>query len=170
MRFIITALLAAAVVMATPTKTPEDSPSKIGKRAIHTVWVGKLFSPDQVQANIGDEVEFHFLPGVFSVVESSYTNPCHWNGGFVSTNVLTNTDKRENSFAFVVTIQDDEPLWFYNGASDYCMNGAVGAINSPEDRDKSVFGYYRAAKTEEYSDNPSEPKGGRWILTEKLTH
>ncbi|PHH51872.1 hypothetical protein CFIMG_008555RA00001 [Ceratocystis fimbriata CBS 114723] len=161
MRFTIAALLAATAAMAIPTTTPEDSPSKVAKRGtIHTVWVGDTISPDNLQADVGDQVEFHFLPGVHSVVQSSYLDPCRSNGGFGSTSLSTPSDQNQNDMAFLISIKSKKRIWYYNGANDACQRGVVGAINSPENSKRSLEGFRRAAQTESRTVNSFEVKGG----------
>ncbi|KAL2887714.1 putative GPI-anchored cupredoxin [Ceratocystis lukuohia] len=165
MRFTITALLAAAAAMAIPTTTPEDSPSQVAKRAAttHIVWVGDTISPNNIQAKVGDKVQFHFLPGVHSVVQSSYTDPCKSNGGFGSTNRVTYDGQTENEYFFEIDILSKKRIWYYNSVGDACMKGAVGAINSPENRKRNLKDYREAAKVERYAENVPEVKGGRLV-------
>ncbi|KAL2887709.1 putative GPI-anchored cupredoxin [Ceratocystis lukuohia] len=161
MRFTFAALLAATAAMAIPTAAPEDSPSEVAKRATHVVRVGDTIEPANLVASVGDKVEFHFLPGVHSVVRSSYIDPCSSNGGFASTSVVTPNTQSQNAFAFVIEVKSMKPIWYYNGAGSACQSGVVGSINSPEKKGQSIDDFRRAAKTEHYTENPLEPKGGR---------
>ncbi|KAL2887715.1 putative GPI-anchored cupredoxin [Ceratocystis lukuohia] len=166
MRFTITALLAATAAMAIPPATPEDSTSQVAKRAgtTHIIWVGNTIYPNNIQAEAGDKVQFHFLPGVHSVIQSSYTDPCKSNGGFGSTTRVTYDYQRENEYFFEIDIMSSKKrIWYYNGAGDACMKGAVGAINSPENRKRNLDHYREAAKVERYAENVPEVQGGRLV-------
>ncbi|PHH51905.1 Extracellular serine-rich protein [Ceratocystis fimbriata CBS 114723] len=164
MRFTLAALLAATAAMAIPTATPEDSPLKVAKRATtHIVYVGDTISPDNIDADVGDKVEFRFLPGVHSVVQSAYTNPCSSNGGFGSTIISTPYEQDHNELAFVITIQNKKRIWYYNGSGRACEKGVVGAINSPETDRRSLAGFRRAAETESHTENSYELKGGSLV-------
>ncbi|GKT87436.1 extracellular serine-rich protein [Colletotrichum tofieldiae] len=75
-------LAAAATVSAAPTST---AGTKVPSRTTHLTGVthsvvaglgGLRFDPDNVVAEIGDIIEWHFLPRNHSVVESNFADPC----------------------------------------------------------------------------------------------
>ncbi|PHH53205.1 hypothetical protein CFIMG_008255RA00001 [Ceratocystis fimbriata CBS 114723] len=108
MRFAVTALLAATVVMASSDSDDDDYYPQT-----RTVWIGgrDKVSPKELWANVGDKIEFHFLSGLHSVVEANFDNPCEHNGGFASGYFGTAESVHQNAKAFVITIQDKNPLW-----------------------------------------------------------
>jgi plastocyanin len=81
---ILSALSALALTggtLALPTGTTQQGPS--GTVALtgvtHTVVAGLAglhFDPDNVVANVGDIVEYHYLPKNHSVAQSSFEKPC----------------------------------------------------------------------------------------------
>ncbi|KAL2886485.1 putative GPI-anchored cupredoxin [Ceratocystis lukuohia] len=158
MRFAVTALFAATVVMASSDSDDDDYYPQT-----RTVWIGgtNKVSPQELWANVGDKIEFHFLSGLHSVVEADFDDPCEHNGGFASGYFATSESAHQNVEVFVITIQDKSPLWYYDGAYDECMNGAVGVINPPDDdEDITIEGFELAAGVKESSSNPTESKGG----------
>ena len=80
---ILSALSALALTgaLALPTGTTVQPPSNTVSHTgvTHTVVAGLAglhFDPDNVVANIGDIVEYHYLPKNHSVVQSSFDKPC----------------------------------------------------------------------------------------------
>ncbi|PHH53389.1 putative GPI-anchored cupredoxin [Ceratocystis fimbriata CBS 114723] len=158
MRFAVTALLAATVVMASPGDDDDYYQTR-------TVWVGgdNKISPQELWADVGDKIEFHFLSGLHSVVEANYYDPCQHNGGFASGHFSTDESDHQNADVFVIEIVDDSPLWYYDGAGRECMDGAVGVINPPSDRSRTIEVFKRGASVESRSTNPSDHQGGSII-------
>ncbi|KAL1897494.1 hypothetical protein Cpir12675_002350 [Ceratocystis pirilliformis] len=158
MRFVVAILLSATAAIASPSKSPENHPSRVAKRNTHVIWVGDTINPETTYAEIGDEIEFHFKRGTHSVVESNFGSPCSPNGGF-SSGDITNSDNNGVN-GYIIDITDDSTLWFYNGASDRChKKGDVGVINPPQNADKTLFEYYKAAKDQSTTVNAKKNGG-----------
>ncbi|RMY64161.1 hypothetical protein D0864_12435 [Hortaea werneckii] len=86
---------------------------------LHVISVGKndlAFEPDNIDAPVGSEVQFHFASGNFSVASSTYDDPCHPDGRFNSGSISVTEGMSEHVFA--ITILDNEPVWFYGAADD----------------------------------------------------
>ncbi|KAI7160197.1 hypothetical protein KC343_g10264, partial [Hortaea werneckii] len=101
---------------------------------LHVISVGKndlAFEPDNIDAPVGSEVQFHFASGNFSVASSTYDDPCHPDGRFNSGSISVTEGMSEHVFA--ITILDNEPVWFYGAADDEqaCQAGMVGVTNAP---------------------------------------
>ncbi|KAL2887724.1 hypothetical protein HOO65_040061 [Ceratocystis lukuohia] len=165
MQFALTTLLAATAVLAAPSKTTGDSPSLVRREAsTHTVVVSdEKFLPRRTEAEIGDVVLFVFLKGKHAVLESSYNSPCAYLEGGFSSGTLDITNPAEAE-SFYIEIMDDEPIWFYNGAEKRCHErGIVGAINSPESREKSVEKLEKAAKKKSITQSITFSVGVTWV-------
>lgn len=67
--------------VANGTSTTPYSPSSTGSNpAAHTVAVGKnglTFTPDTVNAKIGEQIVFEFFPKNHAVVQADFNNPCN---------------------------------------------------------------------------------------------
>jgi hypothetical protein len=77
----ILSALAITGTLARPTGTTAQAPSTTADLTgvTHTVVAGLAglhYDPDNVVANIGDIVEYHYLPKNHSVVQSSFDKPC----------------------------------------------------------------------------------------------
>ena len=102
--------------------------------AQHIVAVGAdgklVYSPDTVQAAVGDTVVFEFFPGAHSVAQSTFDNPCQpatngiWSGFFTPA-----SDKDSN--VFEITINDTNPIWIYCAQVGHCNSGMAMVINPP---------------------------------------
>lgn len=107
---------------------------------------GLSYSPNDIQADQGDIVEFSFFPKVSSpthltnstnqpqnhtVTQSSFADPCHplSTGGFFSSFVPTAAGTAGSTFS--ITVNTTKPIWFYCGQGIHCQSGMVGAINAP---------------------------------------
>ncbi|KAM0563679.1 hypothetical protein ACHAPJ_001406 [Fusarium lateritium] len=88
------------------------------------------FDPEEVEAEKGDVLEFHFEPKNHSVVAGDYRYPCSpldmgtgFFSGFVS------TDDGSADKIFKVTVNDTDPTPFYSSQDKECPSGMVGIIN-----------------------------------------
>jgi plastocyanin len=109
------ALLSAAVVSATTINV------KAGAS-------GLTFTPNNLTAAVGDNVQFTFYPANHNVVQASFANPCMpMNGGFYSGFMPTSSGPANKTFT--ITVNDTTPIWFYCGQGTHCESGMVGVIN-----------------------------------------
>ncbi|ORY76103.1 hypothetical protein BCR37DRAFT_339391, partial [Protomyces lactucae-debilis] len=96
---------------------------------------GLNFSPNQIQgAQIGDTVTFIFGARNHTVTQSSFQNPCTFNGVgadsgfFPSTNDLS-TDNTDGAPVIQYDITSTDPQFFYCKQSMHCMQGMVFELN-----------------------------------------
>ncbi|RPB20431.1 Cupredoxin, partial [Terfezia boudieri ATCC MYA-4762] len=108
---------------------------------VHEVQVGSkdgklVFTPDSLDAALGDSVQFQFYPTSHSVVRSSFENPCvpldpstsNGTSGFFSGPMpVQKSDTYMPTFTILVT--ETTPIWYYCGAPSHCSLGMVGVIN-----------------------------------------
>lgn len=167
-------LLAAAGVSAlpagTPTLTERATETQPDRKITHTVVAGLgglRFDPDNVVAEAGSIVEFHFLPLNHAVAQSSFGNPCEpLDGGFYSGfNFRTEEGQADNVFQIEVT-DEKTPIWYYcpqqNG--NHCQKGMVGVINQNFDnQDFSLRAHRELAAGTNVSVIPAVEQGGSVI-------
>jgi plastocyanin len=135
-------LLAATATLATPiapsstTNPPSATVPLTG--VTHTVVAGLgglRFDPDNVFAEIGDIVQWNFLPKNHSVAKSSFGKPCipEENGVsfFSGFNFVTNENLAPDVFQIVV--EDKTPIWYYCAQGTHCRDRMVGVINQKVD-------------------------------------
>ncbi|KKF93819.1 hypothetical protein CFO_g3813 [Ceratocystis platani] len=144
MRFAIATLItAAAAALAAPPGRGWDKPyeAAAGEGAIHIITVSDGgFWPASLEAKAGDFLEFRFVPGTHSVVQSSFSNPCGFlNGGFASGEMSTSEDKEENRYAFRVPVSGDGPIWLYNGSVDQCHEDGLKSTERVETMSRGDF-------------------------------
>jgi hypothetical protein len=113
---------------------------------------GLAFSPNQVSdVKLGDTLTFIFGNRNHTVTQSSFQNPCTYNGvgadsGFMpSSNNLTsnNTDGAPVIQYDITTL---EPQFFFCEQSMHCMRGMVFEINAP--REQPFASFVEAAKAQ----------------------
>ncbi|KAJ2915361.1 hypothetical protein MD484_g5080, partial [Candolleomyces efflorescens] len=103
---------------------------------------GLGFDPSVIHPAAGDTITFEFRSGSHSAVQSSFDNPCVGNGGFNS-----GVHEVPDSLAVdapglpvvTVTVNNTEPLWFFDEAGGLCHQGAVLAVNPTAAQSATIF-------------------------------
>jgi len=165
------ALLSAASAAPAPTGTVNTT-TKVQKAAgaTHTVAVGRAgqlrFDPENVVAEIGDIVEFHYLPRNHSVAQSSFENPCmpqDASSFFSGFNFAVSEGQSKD--VFQIEIKDHKPIWYYcsqpNGL--HCKNGMTGVINQNFDGQKTLAAHKALAAKVQAPVQPAVVQGGKII-------
>ncbi|EON97065.1 putative extracellular serine-rich protein [Phaeoacremonium minimum UCRPA7] len=128
-------VLAAASVSAAPTATtrsyPDQTVTLTGTTHSVVAGLGGLrFDPDNVVAEVGDIVEWHFLPKNHSVAQSSFAAPCvPQENAFFSG--FQPTPEGQAPDVFQIVVKDKAPIWYYcaQTVGSHCKSGMVGVIN-----------------------------------------
>lgn len=155
---LLTSLAFAGLALAGPTRTRNRLPSRTVPLTgvTHSVVAGLgaalVFDPDNVVAEVGDVVEWHFLPKNHSVAQSSFAEPCapdaqaplSFFSGFQPTPAGQAPD------VFQVVVEDTAPIWYYcaQTVGNHCQMGMAGVINQNFDSANTLAAYKaNAAKT-----------------------
>ncbi|KAF2105949.1 hypothetical protein BDV96DRAFT_617547 [Lophiotrema nucula] len=170
--------VAATTLFSLTLAAPADVPPT---QIIHRIYAGSTvengglhFEPDNVVADIGDQIEIHFLPKNHAVVQSSFDEPCKpLEGGiFSGFNFATPEGEADNVFTF--TVKDTKPFWYYcpqtNG--NHCQKGMAGVINQDFSSDKTLAAYKIKANgtgvSVQPSTNPKDSFGGSIVPNKPL--
>ncbi|PNY28459.1 Uncharacterized protein TCAP_01617 [Tolypocladium capitatum] len=166
--FTILSLAAAATISAAPTATTaEEASNTVTLTGVtHSVIAGlghSLFDPDNVVADIGDVVEWHFLPQNHSIAQSNFAEPCQplsdGTSFFSGFNFVTQQNQAPDVFQIVV--KDKNPIWYYCPGQIHCQEGMVGVINQQFDNpDFSLSKYKELAAETRISIVPPVQQGG----------
>jgi len=179
---IVALLSVAGLATAAPAVAARD-PTKVGVAVrtptipvsssviTHRVAVGfngLNFEPNNVFANVGEVVEFKFLPKNHSVAQSSFDAPCKplldnsgmQTGFFAGFNFFTPSGLATDVFQIKIT--DTNPVWIYcpQTTGNHCQNGMAMAINQKVDSGKTLTKYIANAKLTGTSVVPSIIQGG----------
>ena len=131
--FTAAATLASLVQAQTGEQTPE------GQVKVHVVQVGDRegnlkFYPEELEAAVGDMVQFHFYPRNHSVARSTFADPCNpvepsanGTGFFSGFMPVQETDTFMPTFTILVN--ETTPIWYYCATGRHCQNGMAGVIN-----------------------------------------
>ncbi|KAH9989073.1 Cupredoxin, partial [Russula compacta] len=87
------------------------------------------FSPNQVNASVGDTVEFIFMPKNHTVTQSSFAAPCQPMANGLDSNFQPVAPNASNVPSFTVPVNATTPLWFFCKQTGHCEQGMVFAIN-----------------------------------------
>ncbi|KAL2794370.1 hypothetical protein BJX66DRAFT_202041 [Aspergillus keveii] len=121
------------------SETPTSTTSAAAET--HTIKVGPKedphgYVPHSLTANVGDLVVFEFYPRNHSVVQAGWKAPCIPADGDYFFSGIKNEFEEVNGQVvgrlptWNLTIERDEPIFFYCTGTDSCIvNGMVGAIN-----------------------------------------
>jgi plastocyanin len=149
--------LAATTLLGLSTAAPTNNAIR-STGVIHRIFAGSQtankglnFEPENVVAEIGDYVEFHFLPKNHSIVQSTFEKPCEPLGGTESvfSGFRFNTSMGEADNVFTFQVASKKPFWYYcsqvNG--NHCQMGMSGVINQDfYSQDKTLAKYKEASK------------------------
>jgi len=136
---------------------------------------GLHFEPENVVAQPGDLIEFHFLPKAHTVTQSSFDKPCEPLGGptsiFSGFNFNTTAGEAPNVFTF--TVQDTKPIWYYcsQTAGTHCQKGMSGVINQDFNSQNTLTKYKANAVntvTKQPSADPLAFQGGQILPNKPL--
>ncbi|KAF7957308.1 hypothetical protein EAE96_002894 [Botrytis aclada] len=119
----------------TTTTPPHSTETGNSYGEIHHVTVGdkglNVYSPNQINANVGDIIRFKFLARNHTVTQSDFNTPCNFNGGFdTGFNQFNPTNATNITRDFVVNTNN--PIWFHCAQASpkfHCQAGMVLGIN-----------------------------------------
>jgi hypothetical protein len=101
---------------------------------------GLTFKPNQLNANIGDTIVFHFHTVNHTLTRSSLEKPCVSSGKFDSGFNQYNPAER-NDLILVITVDSLDPQWFFCRQLklySHCHAGMVFAINPGNEMDNFI--------------------------------
>ncbi|KAL1849912.1 hypothetical protein Daus18300_013107 [Diaporthe australafricana] len=172
----ITILAAAAVVSALPTSTTTSTPDKTTALTgvTHSVVAGRggalVFDPENVVAEIGDIVEWHFLPKNHSVAQSSFGQPCVPDASlaqpfFSGFQPIDAAQAPQDPNVFQIIVNDKTPIWYYcaQTTGNHCQKGMAGVINQNFDSQNTLSAYKALAAGTGTSVVPPVVQGGAVI-------
>lgn len=167
---LIQALAAATAVSAAPTSTGNSLPTRtVALTGVtHSVVAGLggalVFNPDNVVAEVGDVVEWHFLPKNHSVAQSSFAAPCvpdadvpvPFFSGFQP------TASGQAADVFQIIVEDPSPIWYYcaQTVGSHCQMGMAGVINQNFNSANTLAAYKANAAGTGVSVIPPAVQGG----------
>jgi plastocyanin len=164
----------ASAVPLTPSKTACELPSPVVSLTgvTHSVTAGfngLHFEPSNVVAEIGDIVQFEFLPMNHSVAQSSFAEPCvplaDETGFFAGFEFATKEGK--NPDVFQIVVKDSKPIWYYcpQQKGGHCQAGMVGVINQNfNNQDATLAKFIELAALTKESVIPPWIQGGERIV------
>ena len=120
-----------------PTTYTTSTSTASGSKQTHHVDVGTFngtvkFVPDNVNAEIGDVVEYNFLKQSHSLTQSEFLTPCTYNGGFDTGLNQVNPKNTSGLFVIPFEVKSKKPQWFYckqPGPPNHCGLGMVFGLN-----------------------------------------
>ncbi|KAH8998300.1 Cupredoxin [Lactarius hatsudake] len=131
MRFTL-ASAALATIAAATSASAADIQVQVGSN-------GLSFSPNSVNASVGDTVSFVFFPKNHTVTQSSFAAPCQPLASGIDSGFQPVAAGATTAPSFSVTINATTPLWFYCRQSSHCESGMVFAVNPTANKSFETF-------------------------------
>ncbi|UZP41476.1 hypothetical protein NXS19_009292 [Fusarium pseudograminearum] len=125
---------------ATATAEETASGTSTAAEKTHTVNVGASghkFTPAELDADVGDIIEWRFYPTDHWVIRGDYENPCipyeyiDYNRKGFSSGTQKVQAITEDAPRFRVRVNDTKPFVFYCGAPGSCVNYKMMGIVNP---------------------------------------
>lgn len=126
------------------TETAAASGTEAAAAATHTVTVGGeaglVFTPQELQAAVGDMVIFSFQSQMHTATQSGFDTPCDPLDGGMDTGTQPNPNNTVSPPPQVaMQVMTAEPLWFYCKTGNHCGQGMVFSINPTEEKTHAQF-------------------------------
>ncbi|KAM3074648.1 hypothetical protein ACMFMG_008076 [Clarireedia jacksonii] len=138
----------AATQTVTETKTVTAAGGVAAAAATHTVVVGGtvggkpnlVYTPDSVQAAVGDMVVFQFMAQNHTVTQSAFTTPCDKLADGMDSGFMANPNGTINPPpAMAMQVLTDTPQWFYCRQVGHCGKGMTFSINPTANKTQQMF-------------------------------
>ena len=126
---------------------------------------GMGFDPSSINPGAGDTIVFEFRSGDHSAIQSSFANPCAGIDGGFDSGVQTVGDDVEVDAPGLpqirLTVNDTQPLWFFDEAGGLCRDGAVLSVNPTQEQSAGAFveNAKNSPETPPPSDSDSQDSG-----------
>jgi plastocyanin len=127
-----------------------------------------VFEPAEVQAKVGDLIQFQFHPMNHSVVRAAFADPCvpieesaagNGTAGFYSGFMPVDPSATVMP-TFTIMVENTNPIWFYCSQGKHCQAGMVGAINPTAQKTLSDFKSRAAQAAANLSPGQQNPGNG----------
>ncbi|KAG9024968.1 hypothetical protein FS837_005130 [Tulasnella sp. UAMH 9824] len=93
---------------------------------------GLVYTPNQVMADVGDILSFHFQFNNHTVTQSSFDAPCAPLAGGFDSGFMPVAMEATEFPVYNVTVQTTDPIWIYCRQVSHCGMGMVFAANAPQ--------------------------------------
>jgi plastocyanin len=110
-----------------------------GATIVHVVKVGNAngtlaYSPNSIQAAVGDMVQFQFAPQNHTVTQSTFDQPCqpismNSNVTGIYSGFMPVTASSTETPTYTILINNTTPMWIYCSQGRHCQNGMTMVIN-----------------------------------------
>ncbi|KAI1266113.1 Cupredoxin [Xylariaceae sp. FL1019] len=135
---------AAATTVGTETIAASATGTVAGAAATHSVIVGgtagKVFTPDNVQAAVGDMVIFTFQSQNHTVTQSTFASPCVAMAGGMDSGFVPNpNDTVVPAPQVAMQVMTTDPVWLFCAQTGHCGAGMTFSINPTADKSQSAF-------------------------------
>ncbi|KAF8477241.1 Cupredoxin [Kalaharituber pfeilii] len=163
-------LLTLTSALFTGLAQAQETPD--GQVKVHVVQVGDKdgslrFYPEELQAKVGELVQFQFWPRNHSVAQSTFNEPCKPIGDSASANgtvgffsgFMPVTAEDEFMPTFTITVNQTGPIWYYCATGPHCQRGMAGVINPPTNNPERTLAKYKEAANQTTTGVPGGPPG-----------
>jgi plastocyanin len=131
-------------VTAAPDGSTVTATAPLAAAATHEITVGGaaglVYSPDQIQANVGDMVIFKFQSQNHTVTQSTFAEPCVPMEGGMKSGFVPNPNNTITPEPMVaMQVMTTDPIWMYCAQGNHCGSGMVLSINPTLEKTQAQF-------------------------------
>ncbi|KAI1358814.1 Cupredoxin [Xylaria arbuscula] len=141
---------------------------------VHVVSVSsangtKAFYPDNLSADVGDMIQFQFLAGNHSVVQSNFDNPCipiqainsSATGMFSGYMDVAASESTGMIPVYTMEVKAATPVWLYCSQATHCQAGMVMVVNENTNANstRSLDNFKQIASTATENLDPTKIDG-----------
>ncbi|RDL35448.1 uncharacterized protein BP5553_07379 [Venustampulla echinocandica] len=149
-----------------------SSTNTAGGQTVHVVTVGSMngsltFSPNDIQAKVGEMVQFQFMPANHSVVQSTFDAPCqpiskNSNVTGIFSGYMPVQASASTAPTYTIMVANKTPMWLYCSQGKHCQNGMVMVINAnpAANASRTLQEYTKGAKQATANLAPNVAAGG----------
>jgi len=118
--------------------------SAAGTGQTHSVMVGGtpglVYSPNTVEAVVGDTVLFTFMSANHTVTQSAFNTPCDKMDGGIDSSFMPNPNNTVTPPPqMAVQVTTTTPTWFYCRQTGHCGKGMTFSINPSVNKTQAMF-------------------------------
>jgi hypothetical protein len=101
---------------------------------------GLVYTPESLNANVGDMVVFTFMQQNHTLTQSTFAAPCDAMPGGMDTSFVPNPNNTVNPPPqMAMQVKVSTPLWFFCGQKGHCGKGMTFSINPTAAKSQAMF-------------------------------
>lgn len=151
-----------ASATATESSTKTSSGDGITTHTVNVGAAGHKFTPSEIEADVGDVIEWRFYPTQHWVIRADFNSPCipyeytetngpGFSSGMQTVQAITNDGPR-----YRVRVNNTDPIFFYCGAPGSCYHYKMMGVINPT-KNETLKEHLAKAEDLDFQLTPGQP-------------